>query len=144
MTAMAQAIHTVIQATATPSSRDCPHAPTVDFQDFKMFNKKTSMSVRIVVTKQEEAIIRRTAESWTASIQGARVIAPKWFPVKIDWIEKSLAVTAGSLDITEGAQQRFGTENGIEVKRLKRPRPEAQFGTAIVRVAEKTEAEKLL
>ena len=75
------------------------------------------------------------------------MIAPKWFPVKIDWIENSLAVTAGSLDITEGAQQRFGTENGIQVKRmscLERPRPEAQFGAAIVRVAEKTEAEKLL
>jgi hypothetical protein len=45
----------------------------IDFQDFKMFNRQTAKSVRMVVTKQEEAIIRRTAETWIAAIQGARV-----------------------------------------------------------------------
>ena len=119
----------------------------IDFQDFKMFNRKTSRSVRMVVTKQEEIIVRRTAESWTAVIKGARVVPPKWYAVKVDWIEKSLATSSDSPGISESAQQRFGTENGIEVKRmswLKRPKDEAQFGTAVVKVATKEEAEKLL
>ena len=119
----------------------------LDFLDFKMFNRQSSKSVRMVVTRQEEPFIRRAAESWTAAIQGARLIAPKWYSVKVDWIEKSLATSSDSLGISESAQQRFGTENGIEVKRmswLKRPKDEAQFGSAIVKVATKAEAEKLL
>ncbi|KAK5141338.1 hypothetical protein LTR04_002649, partial [Oleoguttula sp. CCFEE 6159] len=65
----------------------------------------------------------------------------------VDWIEKSLATSADSMGISESAQQRFSTENGIEVKRmtwLKRPKDGAQFGSAIVKVATKAEAEKLL
>ncbi|KAK5008966.1 hypothetical protein LTR39_005041, partial [Cryomyces antarcticus] len=119
----------------------------LEFLDFKMFVRTSSKSVRIVATKQEELIIRRTAESWTLAIQGARLVAPKWYPVKVDWIEKSLATSADSMGISESAQQRFSTENGIEVKRmtwLKRPKDGAQFGSAIVKVATKAEAEKLL
>ncbi|KAL2356354.1 hypothetical protein BJ546DRAFT_970762, partial [Cryomyces antarcticus] len=112
-----------------------------------MFARTSSKSVRIVATKQEELIIRLTAESWTLAIQGARLVAPKWYPIKVDWVEKSVATSTDSLGISESAQQRFGTENGIEVKRmawLKRPNDGAQFGSAIVKVATKAEAEKLL
>jgi hypothetical protein len=117
------------------------------FLDFKMFVRPSSKAVRMVVTKQEELIVRRTSEQWAPSIQGARVVAPKWFAVKVDWIEKSLTTNGDSLDISESARQRFGTENGVEVKRmtwLKRPKDEAQFGSAVVKVATKAEAEKLL
>jgi hypothetical protein len=115
--------------------------------DFKMFNRQSSKSVRMVVTKQEEIIVRRTAETWTRAIQGARIVAPKWYAVKADWVEVSLTTNGDSPGISESAQQRFGTENGVEVKRmtwLKRPKDGAQFGSAVVKVATKAEAEKLL
>ncbi|KAK5285691.1 hypothetical protein LTR16_004484 [Cryomyces antarcticus] len=55
----------------------------LEFLDFKMFARTNSKSVRIVATKQEELIIRRTAETWTLAIQGARLVAPKWYPIKV-------------------------------------------------------------
>ena len=75
------------------------------------------------------------------------MVAPKWFAVKVDWIQKSLTTNDDSLDISESARRRFGTENGVRVKRmtwLKRPKDEAQFGSAVIKVATKAEAEKLL
>lgn len=74
------------------------------------------------------------------------MLVPEWFSVKVDWIEKSLATNEGSTNDSESAAQRFGTENEIEVKRmtwLKRPKEEAQFGSAVVKVEKKAEAEKL-
>lgn len=119
----------------------------LEFLDFKVFDRQNSRSIRMVVSKQEEVLIRRTAEDWTSMIQGARIIAPKWYAVKADWVEVSLTRNGDSLGISESARQRFGLENGVEVKRmtwLERPKDGAQFGSAVVKVATKTEAEKLL
>lgn len=119
----------------------------LEFLDFKVFDRQNARSIRIVVTKQEEVLLRRTAETWIRTIQGARIIAPKWYALKADWVEVSLTRSGDGPGISESARQRFGLETGIEVKRmtwLKRPKDGAQFGSAVVKVTTKTEAEKLL
>lgn len=77
----------------------------LDFLDFKVFERSSSRTIRIVATKQEGIVIRRTAESWTAAIQGARLVAPKWYAIKADWITVSLSQSGNSLGISEAAQQ---------------------------------------
>lgn len=81
------------------------------------------------------------------AIQGVRLVASKWYSIKVDWIEKSLATSANSLGISKSAQQQSSTENSIEVKWiawLKRLKDRAQLQSTIVKVAIKAEAEKLL
>ncbi|KAK4996204.1 hypothetical protein LTR66_004125 [Elasticomyces elasticus] len=37
-----------------------------------------------------------------------RLIGPKWYSLKVDWIEKTLAMDAGTSRMSEDAGQRFG------------------------------------
>lgn len=49
--------------------------------------------------------------------------------------------------ISQSAMERFGTENGVEVcamRWLGKPRPSGQHASAVVKVASREEAEKLL
>ncbi|TKA79578.1 hypothetical protein B0A49_08190 [Cryomyces minteri] len=75
------------------------------------------------------------------------VSKPKWYSLKVDWIEKTLAMDTGTSRMSEDAGQSFGQENGVEVcqmKWLRTPKPEAQHASAAVKVATKEDAEKLL
>ncbi|KAF2258295.1 hypothetical protein CC78DRAFT_479208 [Lojkania enalia] len=49
--------------------------------------------------------------------------------------------------VSRSAMERFGTENGVEVYTMRwlgQPRPRGQHASAVVKVATKEEAEKLL
>lgn len=91
---------------------------SLELIDLKLFSRSTSKSIRFVISKEQEIIVRRAGEAWRNAIPGARLIAAKWFPVKVDWIEKSLAADVNSLDISASAPQRFATENSVDIKRM--------------------------
>lgn len=119
----------------------------LEFLEFMLFTRATSKSIRFTVSKEQEIIIRRVGEAWTRAIPGARLVATKWFPVKVDFIETSLAAEVNSLNISESARQRIATENNVDGKRmtwLKQPKPGSQFGTAVMKLATKEDADKLL
>ena len=80
-------------------------------------------------------------------VPGARLVGPKWYPVKVDFIEVALAMDAESGKVSKSAMERFGSENGVEVctmRWLGKPRPSGQHALVVIKVATKEEAEKLL
>ncbi|KAF2186089.1 hypothetical protein K469DRAFT_574672 [Zopfia rhizophila CBS 207.26] len=101
-----------------------------------------------MVDKDREAAFRQTTAEWLEpTIPGARLVGPKWYPVKVDWAEVALAMDANSGKVSKSAMERFGTENGVEVcmmRWLGRPRPNGQHASVVVNVATKEDAEKLL
>ena len=110
-------------------------------------NEGTSV-IKFSVDKDKEAAIRQTTAEWLEpALPGARLVGPKWYPVKADWIEVALAMDAESGKVSRSAMERFGTENRVEVctmRWLGRPRPSGQHASAVIKVATKEEAEKLL
>lgn len=110
-------------------------------------NENTSV-IKFSVDKVGEAAFRQTTAEWLEPhIPGARLVGPKWYPVKADFIEVMLAMDAESGKVCKSAMERFGTENGVEVctmRRLARPRPDGQHASVVIKVATKEDAEKLL
>ena len=104
--------------------------------------------IKFLVEKDKEAAVRQTTAEWLEpSLPGARLVGPKWYPVKADFIEVALAMDAESGQVSRSAMERFGTENGVEVctmRWLGRPRPSGQHALVVIKVATKEEAEKLL
>ncbi|KAL5398325.1 hypothetical protein PMIN03_012795 [Paraphaeosphaeria minitans] len=92
-------------------------------------NEGTSV-IKFSVDKDKEAAIRQTTAEWLElALPGARLVGPKWYPVKTDWIEVALAMDAESGKVSRSAMERFGTENGVEVctmRWLGRRRPSGQ------------------
>ena len=116
---------------------------------FRVWRANEGASViKFSVDKDKEAAIRQTTAEWLEpALPGARLVGPKWYPVKADWIEVALAMDAESGKVCRSAMERFGTENGVEVctmRWLGRPRPNGQHASAVIKVATKEEAEKLL
>jgi len=83
-------------------------------KDFRVWRKDDSVSViKFSVDKDKEAAFRQTTAEWLEPyIPGARLIGPKWYPVKADWIEVGLAMDTDSGKVSRSAMERFGTENG--------------------------------
>lgn len=104
--------------------------------------------IKFSVDKDKEAAFRQTTAEWLEpQLPGARLIGPKWYPVKADWIEVPLAMDAETGKVSQSAMERFGTENGVEVctmRWLGRPRPSGQHASVVIKAATKEDAEKLL
>ena len=116
---------------------------------FRVWRANEGASViKFSVDKDKEAAIRQTTAEWLdPQIPGARLVGPKWYPVKADFIEVTLAMDVDSGKVSKSAMERFGMENGVEVctmRWLGRPRPSGQHASAVIKVASKEEAEKLL
>jgi hypothetical protein len=116
---------------------------------FRVWRADSGTSViKFWVDKDKEAAVRQTAVDWLdPQIPGARLVGPKWYPVKADFIEVALAMDAESGKVSKSAMERFGTENGVEVctmRWLGKPRPSGQHASVVIKVATKEEAEKLL
>ena len=98
--------------------------------------------------KDKEAAFRQTTTQWPEPhIPRARLIGPKWYAVKADWVEVALAMDIDSGKVSKSAMERFGVKNGVEVctvRWLGRPRPSSQHASVVVKVATKEDAEKLL
>jgi hypothetical protein len=118
-------------------------------REFRVWRANDSTSViKFSVDKDKEAAFRQTTAEWLEpTLPGARLVGPKWYPVKVDWIEVALAMDADTGKVSRSAMERFGMENGVEVctmRWLGRPRPSGQHASVVVKVATKEEAEKLL
>ncbi|KAK7178590.1 hypothetical protein PSPO01_15353 [Paraphaeosphaeria sporulosa] len=118
-------------------------------KDFRVWRANDNVNViKFLVDKNTEAAFRQTTAEWLdPQIPGARLVGPKWYPVKADLIEVTLAMDAESGKVSKSAMERFGTENGVEVctmRWLGKPRPSGQHASVVIKVATKEEAEKLL
>ena len=118
-------------------------------KDFRVWRANDTTSViKFSVDKDKEAAFRQTTAEWLEPlVPGARLVGPKWYAVKADWIEVSLAMDVDSGKVSRSAMERFGSENGVEVctmRWLGRPRPSGQHASAVIKVATKEDAEKLL
>lgn len=118
-------------------------------RDFRVWRMNNNASViKFSVEKDREAAFRQTTAEWLEPhIPGARLVGPKWYAVKADWIEVSLAMDMDSGKVSRSAMERFGTENGVEVctmRWLGQPRPNGQHASVVIKVATKEDAEKLL
>ncbi|KAJ9624505.1 hypothetical protein H2203_005240 [Taxawa tesnikishii (nom. ined.)] len=122
---------------------------TPDVQDFRLWH--TNKEVRVIrfrVSKEAEGPFRQNAAAWIHThFKGARLIGAKWYAVKADWVDKDSVSDPVTGMITEEACREFGEDNDVEVKQMKwlgRPKPGAQFASAVIKVASKEQAEKLL
>jgi hypothetical protein len=118
-------------------------------KNFRVWRTNDSASViKFFVDRDKEAAFRQTTAEWLdTQIPGARLVGPKWYPVKADFIEVTLAMDAESGKVSKSAMERFGMENGVEVctmRWLGKPRPSGQHASVVIKVATKEEAEKLL
>jgi hypothetical protein len=118
-------------------------------KDFRIWRTSDSASIiRFSVEKDKEAAFRQTTAQWLEPhIPGARLVGPKWYAVKADWVEVPLAMDIDSGKVSKSAMERFGVENGVEVctmRWLGQPRPRGQHASVIVKVATKEDAERLL
>ncbi|TKA45383.1 hypothetical protein B0A49_13258, partial [Cryomyces minteri] len=120
----------------------------LEVRDFKMWHTSETVKVARFLVPKEESLIRQNAGEWMpAHLRGARLIGPKWYSLKVDWVEKSVAAEAGTSRMSADAGRLFGHENGVDVQQIRwlgTPKPQAQHASAIVRVATKEDAEKLL
>jgi hypothetical protein len=118
-------------------------------KDFQVWRINNNASViKFSVEKDKESAFRQTTAEWLElHIPGARLVGPKWYAVKADWIEVSLAMDIDSGKVSRSAIERFGTENRVEVctmRWLERLRPNGQHASVVIKVATKEDAEKLL
>lgn len=118
-------------------------------QDFRV--RHTNQEVhfaRFRVPKEAESLIRRTATEWIHTyLRGAKLIGPRWYAIKVDWIDKVIASDATTGQISDKTKETFGTENGVEVMQMKwlgRPKERSIYASAVVKLATKEQAEKLL
>ena len=66
--------------------------------------------------KDKEAAFRQMTAQWLEPhIPGARLVGPKWYAVKADWVEVPLAMDIDSGKVSKSAMECFGVENGVEV-----------------------------
>lgn len=117
----------------------------INIDRFRMLDRGESKAIRFLIPKGREAAVQQREESWVPT--GLRLVAPKWIELKVHYIEKSQAVKPGEVSISTSAKERFSTENGVQVMTmawLKRPRDDARFGSAKIKVATEADAIKLL
>ena len=86
-------------------------------KDFRVWRTSDSANIiRFSVEKDKEAAFRQTTAQWLEPhIPGARLVGPKWYVVKADWVEVPLAMDIDSGKVSKSAMERFRVENGVEV-----------------------------
>jgi hypothetical protein len=118
-------------------------------KDFQVWRTNNSTNIiKFSVEQDKEPMFRQTTAQWLEPhISGARLIGPKWYAVKADWIEVPLAMDIDSGKVSKSAMERFGIENGVEVctmRWLGKTRPSGQHASVVIKVSTKVDAERLL
>jgi len=129
--------------------RDVKRLTGATIKDFRVWRANNNPSIiKFSVEKDKEAAFRQTTAQWLKPhIPRARLIGPKWYIVKADWVEVALVMDIDSGKVSKSAMERFRMENGVEVctmRWLGRPRPSGQHASVVIKVATKEDAEKLL
>jgi hypothetical protein len=103
--------------------------------------------IKILLKNVEEADCLRTNDNWLHKyFPGARLQGEQWYPIKVDRVNKlSLSSDANSI-ISETKINEIGEENNVKINKvrwLSRP-SDKQFGSVVVYLAKKEDAEMLL
>lgn len=121
----------------------------IDLKGFRV--RHTNQDVHLAyfkVPKKVANLIRDNSSRWIkTSLKGARLVEPSWYSVKGDFIDKVAAMDPVTGKVGDNAHQAFGKENEVEVKQMRwlgRPKEHAAYASAVVKLACKAQAEKLL
>jgi hypothetical protein len=75
------------------------------------------------------------------------LIGPKWYAVKADFIDRVFAKDLATGQISEEARRNFEEENGVKVNQMKwlgTPKEHALYGSAVIKLASREDADRLL
>ena len=98
--------------------------------------------------REAEEQVRQNAATWIDKyLRGAKLIEPAWYPVKIDFVDKAYVMDPDTGKVKDSARTAFAKENEVDVKLMRwlgQPKEYAAYASAVVKVATKMQAEKLL
>jgi hypothetical protein len=122
---------------------------TVELKRFMI--RHTNNDVHIAyfrIGKEDEKVARRHASEWIDEfLKGAKLVEPRWYPIKIDFIPTFAADEHDKRRISKEAIDAFSRENDVEVKRMNwlgEPKPRASHASAVAKLATKEQVERLL
>jgi hypothetical protein len=100
------------------------------------------------IGKEAEEIARRQADEWLdIFLKGAKLVDPRWYPIKIDFVPTFAADEHNRRRISNEAIEAFAKENNVEVKRMNwlgEPKPRASHASVVAKLATKEQVERLL
>jgi hypothetical protein len=100
------------------------------------------------IGKEAEEIARRQVNGWIdIFLKGAKLVDPRWYPTKIDFVPTFAADEHNRRKISNEAIEAFAKENNVEVKRMNwigEPKPRASHASAVAKLATKEQVERLL
>lgn len=107
----------VAKQTIAQGIKDVARLTRAILKDFRVWRTSDSASVvKFSVERDRMAVFGQTTAQWLEPhIPGARLIGPKWYAVKADWVEVPLVMDIDSGKVSRSAMERFGVENGVEV-----------------------------
>lgn len=100
------------------------------------------------MSKEAETIARKYANEWIHKfLRGAKLIEPKWYPIKIDFVPIFDSAEQESGRISREAIDAFSEENDVEAKQMRwlgRLKPNASHASVVARLATQEQVERLL
>ena len=122
---------------------------TVELKRFMI--RHTNRDVHLAyfrIGKEAEEIARRHASEWIDEfLKGAKLVEPRWYPIKIDFIPTFAADEHDRRKISKEAIDAFSRENDVEVRRMNwlgEPKLRASHASAVAKLATKEQVERLL
>ena len=70
-------------------------------------------------------------------LRGAKLVGPRWYPIKIDFVPTFAADEHDRKRISKEAVEAFARENEVEVKRMNwlgEPKPRASHASAVAKL----------
>jgi len=100
------------------------------------------------IGKEAEGITTRHASEWIDMfLNGVKLVEPRWYPIKIDFIPTFAADGHDRRKISKEAMDGFSRDNNVEVKWMNwlgEPKPRASHAYAVVKLATQKQVERLL
>jgi hypothetical protein len=122
---------------------------TVELKRFMI--RHTNKDVHLAyfrIGKEAEEIARRQVDEWiNAFLKGVKLVDPRWYPIKIDFVPIFAADEHNKRKTSKEAIEAFAKEHNVEVKRmdwLGEPKPRASHTSAVAKLATKGQVERLL
>ena len=100
------------------------------------------------MSREVETIARTHANEWIHRfLEGAKLIDPKWYPIKIDFVSILDTAEQDSRRISKEAIDAFSEEDEVEAKQMRwlgRSKPNASHASVVARLATQEQVERLL
>jgi hypothetical protein len=138
-----------IKQTITKAIQSIEGLEKIELRGFRVRHTNKDVNfAHFTVQKETEEKIRQEARRWTQEfIPGAKLIGPKWYTVKADFIDRVFARDSATGQISEEARRNFEEENGVKVNQMKwlgTPKEHALYGSAVIKLASREDADRLL